>query len=449
LLTTKGEFDLPGLGPVDDSDILQFFPTSLGETTAGSFSLFFDGSDVGLSSGSEGIDAIGVAPDGRLVVSTEGSFSAGGVSGEDEDLLVFSATSFGAETSGSFELYFDGSDVELDVEDIEGSWIDPLSNDIYLTVTNAFAVTGAAGDGSDIFTCIPGTLGDSTSCSYSLFWDGSAHGFDGFNTDGISLGSEASLSKTIYVSSSSGGNAGGVAFRDEDILAHDPGNGTWAMVFDGSDVGLRKDVNGFLMLDDGSILLTFNVAFSAPGLGTVDDSDILQFFPTSLGSTTAGTTSFYFDGSDVGLSTGGEDIDAIGVAPDGRLVISTAGSFSVSGVSGKDEDLLVFNATSFGADTGGSFELYFDGSDVELKPEDVGGTWIDPVTNEIYLTTNNDFSVTGATGDRSDIFTCTPGTLGDSTSCSYSFFWDGSANGFGGERLDGFSLGGAGLPSLP
>jgi hypothetical protein len=138
----------------------------------------------------------------------------------------------------------------------------------------------------------------------------------------------------------------------------------------------------------------------------------------------------------------GEDIHAMGFLPDGRLAISTNGSFSVSGVSGKDEDLIVFTATSLGETTSGSWELYFDGSDVALDSnsnEDVVGTWID-VNDDIYLTTKGAFSVAGAAGDGADIFTCVPGSTGVNTSCTFSLFWDGSANGFAGEIIDGFFL---------
>ena len=40
-------------------------------------------------------------------------------------------------------------------------------------------------DGYDI--CVPGSLGSSTSCTFNLFWDGSANGFGGEKTDGISI----------------------------------------------------------------------------------------------------------------------------------------------------------------------------------------------------------------------------------------------------------------------
>ena len=252
----------------------------------------------------------------------------------------------------------------------------------------------------------------------------------------------------IYVSSSSGGSAGGVSFSDEDILSYDTGSGTWTMFIDGSDIGLSgsgaRDVDAFYVMDDGSVLLSFVAATTIPDVGSVDDSDIVRFVPTSTGTTTAGTFEWYFDGSDVELTSNGEDVDAIGFAPDGRLLISTSGSPSVSGVSGdSDEDLLAFTATSLGSTTSGTWAMYFDGSDVGLgtsSSEDTHGTWVDAATNDIYLTTRGSFSVTGASGTSTDIFVCTPSSLGTTTSCTFSLFWDGSANGFGSETTDGIHI---------
>ena len=215
------------------------------------------------------------------------------------------------------------------------------------------------------------------------------------------------------------------------------------MYFDGSDVGVTADVDAFGLMSDGTILISLDVAATVGSLGTVDDSDIIRFTPTSLGTNTAGTFSWYFDGSDVGLSSNGEDVDAIDFAPDGRLLISTTGSFSVTGASGADEDLVAFSATSLGSTTSGTWSLYFDGSDVGLNTsssEDVNGVWVDHANNEIYLTTLGSFSVTGASGDGSDIFICTPSSLGSTTSCTFTIYWDGSNNGFGGEITDGVHI---------
>ena len=77
---------------------------------------------------------------------------------------------------------------------------------------------------------------------------------------------------------------------------------------------------------------------SLAGLGTVDDSDILRFTPSALGDNTAGSFALHFDGSDVGLTTNGEDIGAVEETADGNLLISTTGR--------PDIDSSLFEATS-------------------------------------------------------------------------------------------------------
>jgi subtilisin-like proprotein convertase family protein len=247
----------------------------------------------------------------------------------------------------------------------------------------------------------------------------------------------------IYMSSSTNGNVGGVAFNDEDIIAYNTGTGTWSMHFDGSDVGMTGDINAFARLADNSLLISLDAGTTLAGAGTITDNDIVRFIPTSYGANTAGTFVLYFDGSDVGLTTTAEDIDTIGIAPDGRLIISTTGNPSVTGVSGQDEDLLAFTATSLGSTTAGTWALYFDGSDVALSTaasEDVNGSWID-TNGDIYLTTLGIFGVTGLSGDGSDIFICVGPTTGSNTACSsFSMYFDGSALGFGAEVMDGFVI---------
>jgi len=251
------------------------------------------------------------------------------------------------------------------------------------------------------------------------------------------------LAKAIYVSSSTGGNVSGIPFRDEDILAFNPGTGGWAMYFDGSDVGLQKwDVNAFHVFDNGDILMSFNKPKTIGGI-TYDDSDIVHFAATSLGTTTSGTFSMYLDGSDVLLTTNGEDIDAIGFEPGGDLVISTLGTAKV-GFTARDEDLIRFDAISFGSSTSGTWHRYFDGSDVGLtaSTEDVWATWIDSETREIHLSTLGNYSIPGPlTGDSDDVFICSPSSLGSNTNCTFSLFWNGDLHGYGSEKIDGYSVG--------
>jgi C1A family cysteine protease len=268
-------------------------------------------------------------------------------------------------------------------------------------------------------------------------------GDSGYSNTATAVTAAPPAGAVLYLSSSTLGTAGGVAFADEDVLIKDMGTGAWSLFIDGSDLGLANmDIDAFEPQADGSILMSFDIDFTYAGTTPVDDSDIVRFTPTSTGDTTAGTWSWYFDGSDVGLSTIDEDVDALTLLPDGRLLISTLGPVSVTGASGADEDLLAFTPTALGATTSGTWALYFDGSDVGLSTttsEDVNGVWVD-AAGKIYLTTLGSFGVTGVSGDGSDIFTCTPGSLGSTTTCTWAMYWDGSANGFAGEDTDAVSI---------
>jgi hypothetical protein len=246
----------------------------------------------------------------------------------------------------------------------------------------------------------------------------------------------------LYLSFTSSQTIGGVSSSDEDILRFD--GSTWSLLFDGSDVGVSSpDLFAFSMLDSDSILMSFSSAVTVNGL-TLNPQDIARFDATSLGSNTAGTFSLYFDGSDVGLDTTSENIDSVSLLPDGRILISTTGSPAVSGVSGKDEDVLAFTPTSLGDVTSGTWAMYFDGSDVGLadtSDEDVDA--LDVTSNgNIYLSTLGDFSVNGVSGSDEDVFICVPTSLSDVTVCNYSptLYFDGSAWGLSANDVDAFNF---------
>ncbi len=225
---------------------------------------------------------------------------------------------------------------------------------------------------------------------------------------------------------------------DEDIVRYDSGTGTWSLYFDGSHVGLAStDVDAFHVRANGSVLMSFDTNnFSVPGLTggpngtTVEDRDIILFTPTSTGSTTAGSFSFYFDGSDVGLGTSSsEDIDALFEFPDGSLAISTLGNPSVPGLSGlADEDVLRFTGT-FGSLTSGTWTQFFDGSDVGLNGSSAGDLdgigWSDGTT--LVFSTQGDFTA-GISWADEDVVRFA-GTYGPATSGTASMQLDLSAIG--------------------
>ncbi len=246
----------------------------------------------------------------------------------------------------------------------------------------------------------------------------------------------------VYKGPTTLGSLTGIA--DEDIIHYDPTSGEFTMIFDGSDVGLSgTDISAFHFLDSDSILISFNGNINLPGVGNVTYFDIVQFNATSLGENTSGEFRMYFKGSRVGLNTNNENIDALDVLPDGRILISTTGNVSVPGVSAGEEDILSFTPTALGELTRGSWSLYFDGSDVGLiskNKEDIDGFSI-ASNGHILLTTLGAFSANGITGSGEDIFVCQPIDLGQNTSCSYApFVWLGSQVGLSLNDLDGLGI---------
>jgi hypothetical protein len=167
-----------------------------------------------------------------------------------------------------------------------------------------------------------------------------------------------------------------------------------------------------------------------PNGSALDDSDIVRFVPTSLGADTAGSFVFYFDGSDVGLTSDNEDVDAIALTANGQLLISTVGHASAAGGNGDDSDLLRFNASSLGSETWGSFVVHFDGRDVGLGG---GSENVDAASGgpggTILVSTSGSFSVTGVSGGNEDVLQFTPATLGGTTSGTFTMFLDLSALG--------------------
>ena len=112
-----------------DEDLLEFTATSLGETTTGSFSPSFDGSDVGLGDAGEDIDAVAIDASGRFDSAAD-TFAVPDVAGQDEDVFVFTPTLLDPPlTAGSFapSLSFDGSIFGLDGNDVFAVDLPPAS----------------------------------------------------------------------------------------------------------------------------------------------------------------------------------------------------------------------------------------------------------------------------------------------------------------------------------
>jgi hypothetical protein len=246
---------------------------------------------------------------------------------------------------------------------------------------------------------------------------------------------------TIYVATPSAGTVRGLSYAAGDVLAYDGRVDAWSLYFDASDVGITKSLSDFVLMPDGSLLLTFNSSMklrnAAGALFTLDMQDVARFIPTRLGATTAGVFEMYFDGSDVGLSTSGEKIDALARKTDGTLLISTTDSASVKNgsatINAQDEDLLAFVPQTLGASTKGVWSLAFDGSVLTgMAAEDVTTVWHSNATGNLYLTITNNFTVGGVSGTNRTVLAVTPAR-------AVSAYWDAANAGFPGS-VDGLHI---------
>jgi hypothetical protein len=215
----------------------------------------------------------------------------------------------------------------------------------------------------------------------------------------------------------------GLVVEKHDLAIRDHQTGAWSIWLDGEDVGL----SGTTIAGAAPLAANGTLAGLAggPAGGAYEAYDILRFTPTSLGATTAGTWSFHFDGSDVGLAGNtNRIIQSVSALADGSLVISVKGSTSVPGVSSVTAfDLLRFTPTSLGAATAGTWSKHFEGTDVGLSqnPEKLDNGWVRG-DGSIVLSTLGNVNVTGFSGTKGDLFAFFPTSLGSVTAGSFAPF---------------------------
>ncbi len=101
---TAGGDDLPDVGHVDASDLIQY--------DGNQFSLLFDGSDVGLSGAD--IDAVAIASENQILLSFASATDIAGLGTVDpSDVILFQADSLGDDTAGTFSLFVSAADLGL------------------------------------------------------------------------------------------------------------------------------------------------------------------------------------------------------------------------------------------------------------------------------------------------------------------------------------------------
>ncbi len=373
---------MQGVGQVQSGDLLRFSFTNQGfGTTAGTWSRWLGASTLGLGSYDAELSALWVSGDeSRVAFSAEDDYRYGSWRAQDEDLLVLNRS------TGAVSVLLNTSRMGMRYQDVDGMHV--LSSD---------ALT-AIGD--------PGPGSSSTGTGSSGSGSGSGSSSGGSSTTPTPNGPLT----TYLVSTDDPGSmrlpdGSRLAFDDSDILAlvvDSTGQLIDAGIyFDGSDVGLttgKEDIKAFALDDQGNIYVTLKgkgTVTTPQGNLIVGVNDILKFTPTSLGTTTAGTWDWYFDGSDVGLFGDDERIEGLSFLPGGDLVISIHERGNVPGVGQvQSGDLLRFSFTNQGfGTTAGTWSRWLGASTLGFSPRDseLNALWVSSDGNRVGFSADDDY----------------------------------------------------------
>jgi hypothetical protein len=246
---------------------------------------------------------------------------------------------------------------------------------------------------------------------------------------------EAIPAYTIYLSAPGTGKVGGVAYSDEDVMRFDTATQTWTKQFDGSDAGLQgaADIDAYAFENPansfiGKNYMSFDRPVTVPGLGKVDDSDVVLYTTNLLGS----SWTMILDGSEIGLTTDGEDIDGIALhySGNGSLLLSTSGNYDLVGTSntpyaGNDEDVLVWNKAQNAISHFLSGNGFF-GIPAAAELHNLDSIWVNGGEEYVFLGMQNAATVGGVAAANSDVVAWRYFNNGH----TWELLWDASANGF-------------------
>jgi hypothetical protein len=259
------------------------------------------------------------------------------------------------------------------------------------------------------------------------------------------------------------GTVGALSYGKGDILAFLPGSNKWSLFFDGSDVGVKTNVMDFDVVQyeyDGAdhpdfLLMSFMTTTKLPtypGSFNAAPQDIVRFDAWDLSEDTFGRWEMYLDGSDIGLTTSSEMIDAVDlvVSEYDELYFSTTGRATVVPNNGyppftaEDEDIIHCSAPG-GWETKVNCDLAFDGSAAGIPvAADIASIWRDPETPkwDIYMTFNAATTINGVAYKPNDVAVCVPvSQVHPITSCTWlPKYWAGNAHSLSGKTLDGLTV---------
>lgn len=185
--------NVPGVGRVTPQDMLYLSIESTGEETAGTLSLWLDGSDLGLNGTAESIDALS-GGSYHALLSTSGNallpYGLAQMLFQDEDVIELYVDNHGQDTNGYWQTFNSGSLMGLKPNvDLTGLDTDSAGGSfpgIFFTVDRATTAHDVALSAGDIALC---NMGWEPGClSVIKFWDASDAGIGTRKIDAIAVG---------------------------------------------------------------------------------------------------------------------------------------------------------------------------------------------------------------------------------------------------------------------
>jgi hypothetical protein len=178
------------------------------------------------------------------------------------------------------------------------------------------------------------------------------------DVDAASLGSGLNAILRLY-------GPDGTLLAGNDIFDGDDPRLTYTLPQEGDYVielepfqGLSACYDGFYRLKLDEVVYVSTQANGAVGGLAYQKGDILTYYRNRR------AWELLFDASDVRLTANTADFE---VLPDGRLLMTFLGATRLPGLGVvKPQDVVVFNPTSLEDTTAGQFQLFLDGSDVDL-----------------------------------------------------------------------------------
>ncbi len=147
------------------------------------------------------------------------------------------------------------------------------------------------------------------------------------------------VSSQLYFSTEGNTNPPGVPGTADDADIYFWNGATFSRFIDASGTGsllnlpAGANVDGYDRVDDTHFYLSFSTDTTVPGLGAVQDEDVVYY--------NAGTWSVFFDGTAHGMTPANLDLDAISIVG-GTLYFSTFGNTNPPGVGGTADDADIY-----------------------------------------------------------------------------------------------------------